>query len=83
MNIDYVELKNRINAGLKMGNAQPFVLDNMLRCVRRIEESRDMSDRSVMMMYQGEMHGFITALNFCHKIDPDLYDYLVTNFYYI
>ena len=83
MNIDYVELRNRINAGLKMGNAQPYVLDNMLRYVRRIEEFLDMPNRSVVMRYQSELHGFIVALNFCHKIDSDLYDYLVTNFYYI
>lgn len=83
LSVDYANLEKRLNAGIKMGNAQSYVVDSLMCNIKNIERCVNDPEFSFLVYYQGEIHGFITALGFCRKISDDLYSYLLSNFYYI
>lgn len=83
LSLDYVDFNKRLVSGVNMGSAKIFACDNILRLVKSIAHAVEKSDDFQLTLYQGELHGFITALSYCRKISDDLYHYLLSNFYYI
>ena len=64
LSLDYAELVDKLNAGIKMGNAQSYVVDKLICDIKSIVRCARDTDPACLYLYQGQLHGFLTALSF-------------------